>query len=125
MSSPSRDKYIYIGAALAGLGILLSNTYRVYIYSNGINDFYLADTIGSLLCVPAGACFLYGLSKKESFDKVVLYVLFGNILYELFALTSWHGVFDWFDMAAILVGTVMTLVLSKVKNPMKSKNVKR
>jgi hypothetical protein len=117
--------YVCVGLLITLLGILLSKTYRVYIYRNCINDFHLADTIGSLLCVPAGACFLYGLSTNESFEKIVSYVFLGNVLYELFALTSWHGVFDWFDLVAILVGTIITLGLNKVKEQIKSKAVSR
>ena len=35
------------------LGTILLNTYRVYIYQNGIYDFHFADTIGNWVSVPA------------------------------------------------------------------------
>ena len=31
----------------------LSYTYRPYVYENHIDDFHLADVIGSIVCVPA------------------------------------------------------------------------
>ena len=48
-----RMKFIISGILIATIGLVLSHTYRPYIYENHINDFHLADVIGSVVCVPA------------------------------------------------------------------------
>ena len=52
------------------LGIVLSNTYRPYIYENHIFDFHLADTIGNLVAVPSLSLLLLAMRKYESLSKV-------------------------------------------------------
>lgn len=46
-------KFVISGILIACIGLLLSYTYRPYVYENHINDFHLADVIGSIVCVPA------------------------------------------------------------------------
>ena len=45
-------KFIILGILIAVIGLVLSHTYRPYVYENHINDFHLADVIGSVVCVP-------------------------------------------------------------------------
>ena len=45
-------KFIISGILIAAIGLVLSHTYRPYVYENHINDFHLADVIGSVVCVP-------------------------------------------------------------------------
>ena len=45
-------KFVISGILIACIGLLLSYTYRPYVYENHINDFHLADVIGSIVCVP-------------------------------------------------------------------------
>ena len=58
------------------LGIVLSNTYRPYIYENHIFDFHLADTIGNLVAVPSLSLLLLAIRKYESLSKAILYSIF-------------------------------------------------
>ena len=58
------------------LGIVLSNTYRPYIYENHIFDFHLADTIGNLVAVPSLSLLLLAMRKYESLSKAILYSIF-------------------------------------------------
>jgi hypothetical protein len=53
-----KNAALFLSVLLSLLGILLSYTYRPYIYSNYIFDFHLADTIGSWVCIPAASLFL-------------------------------------------------------------------
>lgn len=94
-----------IGFAFFAIGILLSHTYRHWIYANHISDFHIADTIGSLICIPASVFCFYSFSKnKSSFSELILKSTIFFILYELLALTGLHGVFDFYDIIAILIG---------------------
>ena len=65
------------------LGIVLSNTYRPYIYENHIFDFHLADTIGNLVAVPSLSLLLLAMRKYESLSKAILYSIFVFTLYEI------------------------------------------
>lgn len=42
-------KFIISGILIAAIGLVLSHTYRPYVYENHINDFHLADVIGSVV----------------------------------------------------------------------------
>lgn len=66
------------------LGIVLSNTYRPYIYENHIFDFHLADTIGNLVAVPSLSLLLLAMRKYESLSKAILYSIFVLFLYNGF-----------------------------------------
>lgn len=39
-------KFIISGILIAAIGLVLSHTYRPYVYENHINDYHLADVIG-------------------------------------------------------------------------------
>lgn len=93
-----------IGFAFFALGILLSHTYRHWIYANHINDFHIADTIGSLVCIPASVFFFYSFSRnKSSFRELIGKSTIAFIVYELIGLIGIHGVFDFYDIIAILL----------------------
>ena len=74
------------------LGIVLSNTYRPYIYENHIFDFHLADTIGNLVAVPSLSLLLLAMRKYESLSKAILYSIFVFTLYEIIP----FGTFDFY-----------------------------
>ena len=46
-----RMKFIISGILIAVIGLVLSHTYRPYVYENHINDFHLADVIGSMALI--------------------------------------------------------------------------
>jgi hypothetical protein len=99
----------FIGFLLVAIGILLNYTYRQYIYTYNINDFHIADTIGSWLCVPAGTMLFFAFDwKNSSLYKIFIQVIVANFVYELLSIFEWHGVFDPFDIVAIFVGTILT-----------------
>ena len=56
---------IVIGLIIALIALVLSHTYRTYIYAHEINDFRIAYTIGNLFAVPAALFFLCGVSKSK------------------------------------------------------------
>ncbi len=99
-------KYIIVGIAIAIIGLILTHTYRPYIYENHIYDFHIADTIGSLVCVPSFTLFYYGFSNKYSIGKVVFITTVVYILYELPGLFNIHGTFDFHDIIATTISGV-------------------
>jgi len=99
---------LIIGLAIAIIGIILSSTYRVYIYENDLNDFHLADTIGSLICVPSSVLVFYSITNKQSVHSLIIYNSIGFILYEILSLSKLHGTFNLYDICAIITGAVFT-----------------
>lgn len=61
-------------------GLILSALYRPYIYSNNINDFGFADTIGSLIAVVAFCFFVWGFKEYSNQEKNRR--IFNKIIYE-------------------------------------------
>lgn len=85
------------------LGVVLSNTYRPYIYKNHIYDFHLADVIGNLVSVPSLSLLLLGLNRY-TFPKAVLYSVCVWTIYEILPM----GVFDYYDLLATLISGLIT-----------------
>lgn len=65
-SSYKYGRIFYYGLLVAVIGQVLSHTYRPYVYENHINDFHLADVIGSVVCVPAAVLCAYGILSDMS-----------------------------------------------------------
>lgn len=110
--SPRRRKYCLLGLIVCLVtGLVLSFTYRPFIYENSINDWHLADTLGNIVAVPAAAFFFYAVQKKVSLSIVgVLAVDFlAWCLYEaLISLT-----FDWWDILASFIMCLVTYPILK------------
>ena len=87
---------IISGLTIALIGAILSKTYRPYIYENNINDFHLADTITSWICVPALSLFFWGISK-DKFQKCFIGSFLGMLFCEFFLGLT----FDLHDIIAI------------------------
>ena len=98
-------KIPYILGALSFfiLGVVLSNTYRQYVYANHINDYHFADTIGNWVAVPSLTLLLVGMNKYTPYNAV-LYSVKVWFLYEIIP----FGVFDYYDLLATLVSGVLT-----------------
>lgn len=92
------------------LGIVLSNTYRPYIYENHIFDFHLADTIGNLVAVPSLSLLLLAMRKYESLSKAILYSIFVFTLYEIIP----FGTFDFYDLIATYISGLLTYLIFSV-----------
>ncbi len=98
------------GLILAGMSLILTLTYRQYIYENNIFDFYIADTLGSLFCIPAASLFFYGVSpKKSKFIDIVKYATLGFFIYEFLSIQPFHGVFDIADLIAMSLSSIFTI----------------
>ncbi len=108
----NKNKMFIIGLSIAVFGLILSITYRQYIYNNNLNDFHIADTIGSLVCVPSASLVMYSLTGKFKFNKLVLICFISYLLYELFGLTGLYGTFDIYDIYALLISTSLLLILN-------------
>ena len=42
---------------------------RPYVYENHINDFHMADVVGSVVCVPAAVLCAYGIDSRYSIKQ--------------------------------------------------------
>ena len=107
-------KFIAIGFFIAVVGVVLSATYRQYVYATNINDCHFADTIGSLICVPAASFLFRGISTKFSFTHLIINTTIGFLLCEFLGLLNIHGVFDFYDIIAIHIGAAVTYIISFV-----------
>ena len=80
-----RMKFIISGILIAVIGLVLSHTYRPYVYENHINDFHLADVIGSVVCVPAAVLCAYGIDSRYSIKQYTIGAAIASILHTSFS----------------------------------------
>ena len=108
-SNKRRWVYLFLCFLFAGIGWILSFTYRPYIYANHINDWYLADTIGNIVAVPAVAFLFYAVQKTIRQTKLAVLTLdfFSWCLYEL----VFSQTFDWWDILASFLMCLITYPL--------------
>ena len=99
-----RMKFIISGILIAAIGLVLSHTYRPYVYENHINDFHLADVIGSVVCVPAAVLCAYGIDSRYS---ITIGAAIVYIAYEFLGLFHIHGTFDVYDIIAIIINSLV------------------
>lgn len=104
----TNKKYIISGVSIGIIGLILSHTYRPYIYENHIYDFHIADTIGSIVCVPAATLLFYGFTDKYSIGKLTLIITLTYLFYEFLGLLNIHGTFDLYDIIAIIISGICT-----------------
>ena len=100
-------KFIILGILIAAIGLVLSHTYRPYIYENHINDFHLADVIGSIVCVPAAVLCVYGIDNRYSIKQYTIGAAVVYIAYEFLGLFHIHGTFDVYDIIAIIISSLV------------------
>ena len=98
-------KFIISGILIAAIGLVLSHTYRPYVYENHINDFHLADVIGSVVCVPAAVLCAYGIDNRYSIKQYTIGAAIVYIAYEFLELFHIHGTFDIYDIIGIFIIT--------------------
>ena len=105
--------YLSIAVGIFVTGIILSVTYRPYIYANDLNDFRIADTLGSLIAV-IGFCFLVWGFKEFSNSMKNKQIIFATIIYSIIweplGLLGIHGTFDWYDMIAAGISGLLAFV---------------
>ncbi len=98
------------GLVLAIISLILTLTYRQYIYENKFFDFYIADTLGSLFCIPSASLFFYGVTcGKERFIKITNLATLSFFIYEFLTLLPYHGTFDIADLIAMLLSYIVTI----------------
>lgn len=102
-----RMKFIISGILIAVIGLVLSHTYRPYVYENHINDFHLADVIGSVVCVPAAVLCAYGIDNRYSIKQYTIGAAIVYIAYEFLGLFHIHGTFDVYDIIAIIISSLV------------------
>ena len=111
-SDKRRLIYFYWALIFFVFGLLLAFTYRPFIYSNHINDWHLADTIGNIVAVPAAAFFFYAMHKSVRYTKlaILVQVFFIWCFYEV-ALSQ---TFDWWDILATMIMCFVTYPILQV-----------
>ncbi|MCS5491012.1 hypothetical protein [Algoriphagus limi] len=110
-----RFRVIYFGIAvffffLTEIG---RNIYRPFIYSNQIDDFGIADSIGNSGGVIVQIFFTLAVLNspgKKAFH-VIWFIVIGYILYEIAQPYLPRGVFDWKDIYGTLIGGFISLLL--------------
>ncbi|MBK3515907.1 hypothetical protein [Carboxylicivirga marina] len=108
--------YLIVSVIIVSSAILLTKTYRPYIYSNNINDFGFADTIGSLISVIGYCFFIWGLKEYSNRSKnihIITSTIIYSFLWEFIALMRWHGTFDWKDILAGIFSGIFTFVIKE------------
>ncbi len=119
----NRRVFIYIGILFGIIALILLLFYRPYIYQNNINDFYFADTLGSLFCVPTTVFLSYGIHKKFNFLKLLIVNVLFWIIYEV-PTSITQGVIDRNDYVAIIIGGLFSLLFFYVLNYFNNRNSK-
>jgi glycopeptide antibiotics resistance protein len=97
--------------------------YRPYIYSNGIDDFGIADSMGNLGGIIVQIFLMLAVLNppRKIAHHTFIFVIVGYILYEILQLILPKGVFDWLDVYGTLIGGIIAygiyqLALLFVKN---------
>ena len=97
--------------------------YRPFIYSNHINDFGIADSIGNLggIIVQIFFGFMIINPPKKKGIRLIAFFSCGYIVYEIAQPFLPKGVFDWKDIYGTLLGGILSLLIylilhQRVKN---------
>lgn len=109
--------YFSLSLATVFIGLILSFTYRPYIYSSQIKDFGFADTIGSLVSV-IGFCFFMWSFKHytnpEKNKQIIIVTIIYSFGWELLSYLGIHGTFDYKDIVAAFLSGFITFVLKEI-----------
>lgn len=98
--------------------------YRPYIYSNNIDDYGIADSIGNSGGIIVQIFFSLAILNspgKKAFH-VFGFIVIGYIVYEILQPYLPRGVFDWQDVYGTLIGGILSLIVYMfVKKVVKNK----
>ena len=100
------------------------NIYRPFIYSNNIDDYGIADSIGNSGGIIVQIFFMLAIlnSPRKKVFHVIGFIVIGYILYEILQPYLPRGVFDWKDIYGTLIGGVISLlILLFIKKIVKNK----
>ena len=108
-------RVLYLGVAVFAFFITKAGRelYRPFIYENGINDYWIADSIGNLGGIIVQIYFSFALlntPKKKGF-RVIGFLVIGYILYEILQPYLPHGVFDWKDIYGTVIGGFISIFI--------------
>lgn len=103
--------YLATGILLFCFFLILQYNYRPFIYENHINDYHFADTLGSLFCVPICSFMYFSLNLNKSVYHVLSFLFLQNIAFEVISLTGLYGVFDFYDVISLLLGTMFSYLI--------------
>lgn len=109
-------KYLTICIVTAGTGLIATLFYRPYIYSHKLFDFYLADSIGSLVCVLAFCSFMWSRKEQSSKQKnnmILLAAFMYSFVWEGLTVLIGHTRFDWHDVFAVWIGAMVTYLVKE------------
>jgi len=109
---PLNKVTLFIAITAYSITELGRSFYRPYIYSNGISDFHVADTLGNSFGTMTAIFMVLTLSGKGTNKdwKIILIIIGGLLIYELLNLTGKTAI-DLNDMIATLVfGTISALI---------------
>lgn len=89
------------------------NIYRPYIYTNNIDDYGIADTIGNSGGIIVQIFFMLAILNppRKKVSRVIGFIVIGYILYEILQPYLPRGVFDWKDIYGTLIGGVICLFI--------------
>ena len=87
--------------------------YRPFIYSNNIDDFGIADSIGNSGGIIVQIFFMLAIlnSPRRKVYHIIGFVIIGYIIYEILQPYLPRGVFDWKDVYGTLIGGVIALII--------------
>ena len=106
----TKKTHLSVSAFFFALGVILSYTYRPYIYQNHIFDFYIADTIGNLVASPAIINFLCVSREKKSLENNTIFTIIILIIYEVLPI----GVTDIKDIISTFISCGITYLIMKI-----------
>jgi len=110
----NKSRFLALAISFSGFIFLyvLKEYYRPVAYREMVNDFYFADTFPSLLSMPTIYAFIIFLNPiSQNKVSYIIILTFFSILYEVNS-----NVFDWLDVVAIIIGSLITYVLKIVFN---------
>jgi hypothetical protein len=99
--------FLFVGS------LVISYTYRPYIYSHHIYDLHLADSFSDLFAVPA--TLFWGIATNKDFGKYtigfhIMIICIFLILYEFLI----SAITDVYDMIAVIVSGVFTWLILRL-----------
>jgi hypothetical protein len=118
--------YMVIAVLFFFLTEMGRNIYRPYIYTNNIDDYGVADSIGNSGGIIVQIFFMLAIlnSPRKKVFRVIGFIVIGYILYEILQPYLPRGVFDWKDIYGTLIGGVISLfILFLIKKIVKNKVV--
>ena len=99
--------------------------YRPYIYSNKINDFGLADSIGNLGGIVVQIFFMFFVlnSPFKKGIRIIGFLVIGYIVYEIAQPYLPRGVFDWKDVYGTVIGGAISFLLFRSIHALKNNRI--